>query len=143
VSAATTDQHLCDDELRRLSFGEMTTGESLGAQRHLFGCGPCLKRLIAIEVLLNIAEPAGPPDASILRDRRRPLYIRHDTPDGFVYSRVERSGRAWCVRHWGDELNGSSEWRTMREANTYAIEAFRQMFPEHRCTERCVVDPAE
>jgi hypothetical protein len=66
--------------------------------------------------------------------------MRHDTADGFIYSRVERQGHKWIARHWGDQLHGQRECQTMREANEHATMAFAQMFPEHRCTERCCRD---
>jgi hypothetical protein len=134
-------QHPTDDALRALTLGQLTTAESLRAQRHLFNCGNCLKRLIEAEMLLALAEGAVVPESPLVYDSRECLFVRHDTADGFIYSRVERSGRKWIARHWGLELQGARECRTMREANEHAMAAFREMFPEHRCTERCCVNP--
>src|ERR1039458_6567261 len=134
-------QHPTDDDLRALTLGQLTTAESLRAQRHLFNCGNCLKRLIEAEMLLALAEGAVVPESPLVYDSRECLFVRHDTADGFIYSRVERSGRKWIARHWGPELQGARECRTMREANEHAMAAFREMFPEHRCTERCCVNP--
>jgi hypothetical protein len=30
----------------------------------------------------------------------------------------------------------------MREANEFLVRSFAGMYPEHRCTERCRIDPA-
>jgi hypothetical protein len=65
----------------------------------------------------------------------------HDTADGFIYARTERKGRKWLARHWGEQLHGARECRTMREANEYLTTSFVEMFPEHRCTRRCRIDP--
>jgi hypothetical protein len=71
----------------------------------------------------------------------KPVSTRHDTADGFIYLRVERKGRRWTERHWGDELSGGGEYETMHEANEHAVAAFWQVFPERRCTERCSAEP--
>jgi hypothetical protein len=130
--------HPSDQSLERLSLGRMTTVESLRAQRHLFNCAPCLKRLLAIEVQLAIGESLWP---EAVPTSAKPLFVRHDTGDGFIYSRVEQRGRFWLSRHWGAELDGIRKCRTMREANEFAMESFRQMFPEHCCTARCMFNP--
>ena len=70
-------------------------------------------------------------------DKRKPLHIVHDTADGFIYSRTEKQGRKWIAHHWGDQLQGARECKTMREANEYLQTSFEQMFAEHRCTARC------
>jgi hypothetical protein len=41
------------------------------------------------------------------------------------------------ARHWGEQLVGGKECHTMREANEFLLASFTQMFPEHRCTDRC------
>jgi|ERR1019366_4781796 hypothetical protein len=134
-------QHPTDDDLRALTLGQLTTVKSLQVQRHLFNCGNCLKRLIEAEVLLALAEGVVVPKSPLVYNHRECLFVRHDTADGFIYARVERSGRKWIARHWGQELQGARECRTMREANEHAVTAFREMFPEHRCTARCCVNP--
>jgi hypothetical protein len=74
-------------------------------------------------------------------DRRKPLDVVHDTGDGVVYLRAERRGRNWIARNWGPQLGGSRVCKTMREANEYLEASFFEMFPEHRCTERCKLNP--
>ena len=73
----------------------------------------------------------------------KPLFLVHDTADGFVYVRVVRAGPRWREHRWGDQLEGGSEWPTVRQANEQAVKSFREMFPEHRCTDRCCLNPAE
>lgn len=132
--------HLSDAELMRLSQGHMTTFMSLNAQRHLFHCPSCLKRLITLEVLVAATDCREDPQ---IYHSRKPLFIKHDTGDGFIFCRVERDGRTWVARHWGNNLNGTRTCRTMREANEHAIQSFREMFPEHRCTQRCLLNPVD
>ena len=56
----------------------------------------------------------------------------HDTADRFIYALTERKCRKWIARHWGKQLQGGRECRTMREANEYLATSFAEMFPEHR-----------
>jgi anti-sigma factor RsiW len=133
--------HPAYETLQALTRGTLTTAQSLRAQRHIFQCPDCLKRLIEIEMLLALEDAQAAPHELPKPDMRKPQYIRHDTADGFIYSRVERRGRKWLARHWGERLEGQYEYRTMREANEHAMASFAQMFPEHRCTERCSADP--
>jgi hypothetical protein len=129
--------HPTDSTLHRLSCGRLTTAASLRLQRHLFNCSNCLNRLLEIEVINE-----GIDGIATLRpkvDKRKPLFIVHDTGDGMIYSRADRRGSRWIARHWGPELAGARQCRTMREANEYLASSFVEMFPEHRCTARCRV----
>ncbi|HEY0564373.1 MAG TPA: hypothetical protein VGC88_02250 [Terriglobales bacterium] len=106
-------------------------------QQHIYNCSECLQRLIAMEVLLAAADELEQPYRLPKPDMTKPLYMRHDTADGFIYSRVEQRGDKWLQRQWGKQLKGQRECETLREANEHALAAFEQMFPEHRCTSRC------
>jgi hypothetical protein len=132
--------HVPNRDIERLALGRLTTAESLRVQRHLFKCGDCLKHLLALEIMLaekELLDGGGAP----VPDPRKPLFIVHDTGDGFIYSKAERRGRKWFARHWGQQLDGGRECGTMREANEFLAQSFREMFPEHRCTLRCGTDP--
>src|SRR4051794_9450416 len=108
--------HVAETDIERLALGRLTTSESLRVQRHLFKCGDCLKLLLALEILLAEKELLDG-DGSPVPDSRKPLFIVHDTADGFIYSKAERRGRKWFARHWGKTLEGGRECGTMREAN--------------------------
>jgi len=134
-------KHPSDEELRGLALGQLATGDSIRVQRHLSRCHEaCLNRLIEIELQLRLSGPLSL-SHEVLCDPRRPLFLCHDTADGLFYLRVERQGRKWLACHWGDQVEGIRECRTMREANERAIQDFRAMFPEHRCTARCCANP--
>ena len=135
------DTHPRPSELQALSMGRLPTVESLRVQKHLFECPACLHRLLEMEVLNELAEELN---SHVPKpDRRKPLFIVHDTADGLMYSRTERRGRVWIARHWGPELEGMRVCRTMREANAFLEASFLEMFPEHRCTELCKLNPAD
>jgi hypothetical protein len=128
-----------EQEIEDLSFGRISTVDAIRLQRHLFKCEACLHRLIEIETVLAVAERVV--DLTPIVDERKPLFIVHETGDGMIYSRAEKRGRKWWARHWGDGLDGGRECETMREASGFLIASFREMFPEHRCTKRCRVNP--
>jgi hypothetical protein len=130
-----TEQHPTETEIEDLAFGKLKTLDSLRVQTHLFSCEPCLKYLLKVELVLASAGllDSQPPAA----DKRKPLYVVHDTADGMIYLKAEKQGRKWIARQWGPQLEGMRECRTMREANEHLVASFGQMFPEHRCTDRC------
>jgi hypothetical protein len=122
-------------QIENLATGKLTTHESIQVQRHIYECPDCLRRLIEITYIQELAGLA--PKALCGPTTRKPLSFVHDTADGFIYSKVERRGRKWVGRHWGDQLHGMRECATVRQANEYVVRSFNEMFPEHRCTDRC------
>lgn len=124
-----------EEQLENLALGKLATNESIRVQRHIFGCPDCLRKLIEITYILEL-QGLGPKPLCV-PPSRKPLSFIHHTADGLINSKVEHRGRKWIARHWGDELDGMRVCATMREANEYAVASFNQMFPEHRCTERC------
>ena len=128
-------QHISKQNMESLALGRLPTQASISVQRHLYQCGKCLQRLV--EITFGLALDRVTPEALPVVSKRKALFIVHDTADGFIYSRTERRGRKWIARHWGEQLEGGKECKTLGEANEFLVSAFSQMFPEHRCTERC------
>jgi anti-sigma factor RsiW len=127
--------HTTEDEIEQLALGTLTTQDSIRVQRHIFDCPNCLKRLIEIAYRQEL-QGLGPKPMQIPKTRK-PLSFVHDTADGLIHSKVERRGRKWLARHWGEQLDGMRECATVREANEFVVTSFNEMFPEHRCTARC------
>ena len=51
---------------------------------------------------------------------------------------LRRLGRGkWLAHNYGPQLDGGRIFKSRQEASQYNDESFRQMFPEHVCTERC------
>src|SRR5436190_21445368 len=128
-------KHVSDEKIESLALGRLRTHDSIRVQQHLYKCSGCLSRLVQITFNLDLngfvlTELSTP-------DKRKPLYMAHETADGWIYSKCERQGRKWIARQWGDQVEGGKECSTMREANRVLVQAFREMFPEHRCTDRC------
>ena len=98
--------------MENLALGKLPTHESIQVQRHIYACPNCLRRLIEITY---VQESAGlRPKPLCVPTTRKPLSFTHDTADGFICSRVERCGRKWAARHWGDQLNGMRVCTTER-----------------------------
>ena len=127
--------HVNNRQMERLVSGKLKTHEALAAQRHIFTCPECLRRLIEATYRSEL-EGSGPTPLEAPAGRK-PLRFVHDTADGLIHGSVEKRGRRWVVRHWGNQLDGMKECGSLREANAFAIASFREMFPEHRCTKRC------
>jgi hypothetical protein len=125
------------EQMENLALGKLATHDSIQVQRHIFGCSHCLRKLIEITYIQELQGLA--PKPMCVPTTRKPLSFVPDTADGFIYSKVERRGRKWIGRHWGDQLDGKRVCPTIREANEYVVTSFNEMFPEHRCTERCLV----
>src|ERR1051325_870004 len=102
-----------DERIRNLAFGRLSRSESISVQRHIIECPDCLRRLTKIAA--NQQTQASNRNPLCVRTARKPLYFVHDTADGFIYSKVERRGRKWWGAHWGDQLDGGTECRTMRK----------------------------
>ena len=93
-------RHTPDQALQALALGALTTAESLRVQRHIFKCPDCLNRLIEVELRLAIADA----DMPLLHRKpqlKKPLFVRHDTADGFIYSRVEKRRGKWLAHALG------------------------------------------
>jgi len=126
---------ISNDQIDKLATGTLTTHESILVQRHIFDCPDCLRRLIEVTVDQEL-QGLGP-NPLWVPNSRAPLSFVHDTADGFIHLKVERRGRKWVARHWGEHLEGMRECASIREANAYSVASFQEMFPEHRCTDRC------
>lgn len=130
--------HVSDETIQDLVLGHLSTHDSIQVQWHIYQCPRCLYQLCKDTVKVTVIGLV--PKPLTVSDKRQPLYMIHDTADGFIHSKVERQGRKWIARHWGDQLQGYRKCRTMQEANEFSLASFREMFPEHRCTERCRMD---
>ena len=133
--------HFSAKQIEKLALGELTTAESIRVQTHIYNCPECLKKLVAI-TLVQEMQGLGP-EPLVLPTTRKPLSFMHDTADGLVFCKVERRGRKWLALHWGDQIDGTRECASVREANEYAVTSFHQMFPEHRCTVRCKAESSD
>ena len=108
--------HRSEEELENYSLGRIAPSHSAALEEHLLVCESCRARLSGIE----------------------PFNFVHYTKDGPFYSRVTRLRTGtFRARHWGRNLEGGKEFRTLAGAKVYLVRSFAEMFPEHTCTTRC------
>src|SRR5262249_31404078 len=78
-------KHIAEKNIENLALGRLRTHDSIRVHRHLYTCSACLKHLI--EITFALALKGLTPKTKLLSDARKPLYIVHDTADGFIYSK--------------------------------------------------------
>lgn len=124
--------HLPEDWLEEYAFGRLRRAPLARVEEHLLVCEQCRQRLVETEDFMRATRVAA------WRLREIPLDITHDTRDGPIrlLARQAEDG-AWEASLGGGELEEARRFPTVAEANDYLLECFREMFPEHRCTERC------
>lgn len=130
-------RHLTDEEL--IKYALRSLANTVRLQQHLFKCGDCLRRLVELEATVLADRLARTPEMIQLADR--PLFICHETAEGMVYCRAEKCGHGWRAHRWGTKGEAGRRFRFVSEANQDLISTFREMYPEHRCTRRCRLNP--
>jgi hypothetical protein len=110
------EDHRSIEDLERYSLRQIDATRTAGLEEHLLICPLCIQKLTQIE----------------------PYNFVHHTRQGPFYSRVTRLRTgAFFARHWGRNLEGGKEFRTLAAAKAYLSRSFSQMFPNHVCTARC------
>jgi hypothetical protein len=72
------------------------------------------------------------------RGDRQTFYVVHPTEDGPVHLEVVKwEGGGWKARFWGRELDGFRRCKTLAQARHFLLRRLADMYPWHRCTERC------
>lgn len=127
-----SESHLQEELLEEYALGRLK-GAPLGqVEEHLLLCETCRTRLQETEAFMQAARIAA------RRLREQPLDLIHDTVEGPVRLLVRATEQGdWQALFWGSQLEGARRFPTVAEANDYLLESFREMFPEHRCTDRC------
>lgn len=123
--------HSPDEILEQYSLGRLAEPGLGQLEEHLLVCERCQTRLEDID------EFVGATRAAARELREVPLDIVHVTGDGPVMLSVGGAGDDWKASFAGRDLEGAERFSTLLEANDYALECFRLMFPEHQCDDRC------
>jgi len=127
--------HASEDVLERFVMGTLSNGPGEQLEKHLLLCQSCRDRLNDTEEFVIATRTAAAETTTI---SARSFRFTHDTDDGLIVSEVTRVRRGkWLAHHWGPQLDGGRTMKTLPEAISYLLESFQQMFPIHRCGERC------
>jgi hypothetical protein len=124
--------HPSNDLLERYAMGKLTDPDLEQVEEHLFVCDSCRTRLAETDAFVSAMR------AALHQLRDEPLDLTHYTEDGPIRLLVEPTGSGeWRATFGGQELEGACRFGSVAEANDYVLEAFRLMFAEHECDERC------
>lgn len=124
--------HPPEDWLEEYALGRLRGAQLARLEEHLLVCESCRRRLLETEDFIRATRSAAQ------RLREIPLDFTHDTSDGPVRLLVRQTDDGqWEAAFSGQQLEGARRFPTIAEANDYLLECFREMFPEHRCTDYC------
>ncbi len=127
-----THAHLSEEMLEEYALGRLRGVALAWVEEHLLICADCRNRLEETEAFIQAARGAA------RRLREQPLDLIHYTADGPVRLWVRPTPEGdWEALFSGHQLGGVCRFPTVAEANEYLLESFREMFPEHQCTEAC------
>jgi hypothetical protein len=125
--------HPSSDEMEAYSLGLSSDADLEIVEEHLLVCERCQNELALTDQYIRAMKRAL---ASPQTGRR--LRSIHITEDGPVFGAMHRGAHGkWIARHWGRQLEGGRISDSAEDANAYLMESFRQMFPEHVCSEQC------
>jgi len=127
--------HLNDDGFQLLARDQGNSVRRDAAEAHVLTCRQCCDRVSEVRASILAMERS--------ERARRPEVIfwqLHLTADGPVEIWVEQttSGR-WRCRYVGRHLDGGMETHVRETALVEALQGFAAMFPEHQCSEACLV----
>ena len=123
-------EHVSDDLLERYALNRTSESETGYVEEHLLICDDCRKRFIATEEYVTATQQA-------LRAFVTELIASHETKEGTVNLFVRCVGDKWAAHIAGPRIEGGMTFDTREEAENHCRRAFQEMFPEHRCDERC------
>jgi hypothetical protein len=125
--------HPSCDELEAYSLGLSSDTDLEKVEEHLLICERCQNELALTDQYVRAMK-----DALAAPQRGRRLRSVHITDDGPIFGAMHCGADGkWVVRHWGKQLDGGRICDSVEDANTYLMESFQKMFPEHVCSEQC------
>ncbi len=131
VVGKTRKEHAAEETLEEYALGRLRGAALARLEEHLLICEECQDRLSELDTFLQ-----GMSEADGLLDY---VGFSHDTADGEVSLEATRlQPRRWLARFRGAHLEGTETFPSLREAFRFLRRSFAEMYPEHRCTRRCV-----
>lgn len=129
--AKTHKEHATEDALEEYALGRLRGAAVARLEEHLLICEECQNRLSQIDSFVQ-----GMADADGMLDY---VGFSHDTADGEVLIEATRMHAGeWVARYHGAHLDGTATFTSLREAFRFLRRSFSEMYPEHRCSRRCV-----
>jgi hypothetical protein len=119
-------KHLSSDELELYALNRLGPDSDRIIEEHLLTCAVCLNSLQNEDGVIQA-----------VRISFSDFDVMHETDDGDVRLWAEPAKFGWAARIEGPNLWSLRTANTAEGARSSIVTAFREMFPEHQCTERC------
>lgn len=123
--------HIDDSSLELYALGRVSQFEVVAIEEHLLVCPYCTKRLESVAEFALVAREAA-------LEMSTEWIATHRTVDGLVHLYVRRTGvNAWIATLRGETLGTGVAASTRDDAITLCLNAFGELFPEHKCNRGC------
>lgn len=135
VRRTTVPMHIAEIALELLSLGRLPEPDLGDAEGHLLVCESCRARLQAMDVFTaSLRAALRQTSASVV------WWQLHATAEGPVQIWVEKTtnGR-YLSRRVGAHVDGGAKLTNEKDAVIEAMQSFWEMFPEHCCSEDCIL----
>ncbi len=134
-ATSVAEMHLTDDVLESIALNRLKETNLGPAEEHLLLCPECRSRL---ETMGEYCCVMG---ATLRRSAPNVVFWQlHITKDGPIQIWVEKvPTRGWRSRRIGRNLDGGIETTSQARALVDAFESFRELFPEHECSDGCIL----
>jgi hypothetical protein len=125
-------EHPSNDLLERYSLTRLADRDLAYVEEHLLICEWCRQRLSETEAFISATR------AATRELREAPLDFTHYTGGGPIrlLAEITEAGD-WKATISGQQIEATPRFATVAEANEHLMTMFRQLFPEHECSERC------
>ncbi|HVX66193.1 MAG TPA: zf-HC2 domain-containing protein [Bryobacteraceae bacterium] len=99
-------------------------------EEHLLVCERCRQVVAELDVFAPTLRGWG-------RKRTSAAFV-HETDDGPIRLELRALPDAkWAARFWGEALEGSAVFPSVREAYAHLRDVFSEMYPDHLCNQGC------
>jgi hypothetical protein len=127
--------HLREETLEAYALRRLRGSALSSVDEHLGRCPACRRRLQEIEAFISALRGA------VQDFTRHPLDYTHHTKLGPIRLHAFRQGSRWMALVSGAQIEYGQQFDRIYDANQFVMEAFAQLFPEHRCTGKCRPEP--
>jgi anti-sigma factor RsiW len=131
----TSDGHFDEEPLEQYALGKSTGADLAAVEEHLLVCQRCRDRLAELERFISAFRGA------VRGVAKRPMDYTHHTELGPARLRASRKGGGWMALVSGRDLEYGRQFEALYDANLFLMQAFHELFPEHRCTDQCGPTP--
>jgi hypothetical protein len=122
--------HPGEEDLERYAMETCPDARAEAIEEHLLLCEPCRARLAGIDrFLLSFRAVAAEAIGS--------MRYRHRIAEGWVDLILSRAGSRWAARITAPDVEFERVCETLEDAFNCSRQAFRELFPEHRCGRAC------